>query len=427
MKISLSRVTKRGSKVWMVSWRPPNGKRQRRFFRAKAHADACQQDLAAQQDSAGTVWLGLSGEQRNDVAGLVAQGAREGFTLREAVEFYLRHRSSGEISSTLGEAYNRFIAEKQAMRLAPKTLAALRSTVGRFVSGREAAGLGSIRRDDLQTWLQRPDWSPRTFNSYLTSLATFFRWAVAADLLSKSPAASLRKISFRQMPDIDEAPAVLSVAQCRSLLEATLNKDPGLAPYVAVCLFGGLRPEREAGGLMWGDVEADFISVRGLHAKDRQRRRVAIHTTLRAWLDLGGDLPPKNLRWRFETVREAAGLIRREKRPGKRDEIKPTGWVQDCLRHTFASNYLPEFGVENTVEALGHGDYAMLFRHYRNLVSVGQAHEFWGLTPQRVIEGRHVAAEGNGHLADVQKEATDLESKLDSPALPQEAKPALCG
>ncbi len=103
MKISLSRVTKRGSKIWMVSWRPSNGKRQRRFFRAKAHADACQQDLAAQQDSAGTVWLGLSGEQRNDVAGLVAQGAREGFTLREAVEFYLRHRSSGMADSRSGQ------------------------------------------------------------------------------------------------------------------------------------------------------------------------------------------------------------------------------------------------------------------------------------------------------------------------------------
>ena len=78
---------------------------------------------------------------------------------------------------------------------------------------------------------------------------------------------------------------------------------------------------------------------------------MTIHPTLRAWLDLGGDLPPINLRRRFEVVREAAGLIRREKRVGKRDKITPTGWVQDCLRHTFASNYLPEFGVEKTVEA----------------------------------------------------------------------------
>jgi hypothetical protein len=368
----------------MVSWRPPTGKRQRRFFAGKPQAEACQQDLAAQKDSAGAVWLGLSPEQRTDLALLVAEGNRGGFTLREAVEFYLRHQDSGRMASTLGEAFDRFMAEKQAMRLSPKTLAAFRSTVGRFVSGREQAALGSIRRDDLQTWLQRPDWAPRTFNTYLTSLATFFRWAVAADLLVKSPAVSLRKIGFRQMPDIDEAPAILSVTQCESLMAATMRMDLGLAPYVAVCLFGGLRPEREAGALVWGEIEAGFISVRGLHAKDRQRRRVAIHPTLRAWLDLGGDLPPLNRRKRFEVVREEAGLIRREKRPGKRNKITPTGWVQDCLRHTFASNYLPEFWVEKPVEALGHGDYAMLFRHYRNLVSVEQAHEFWALTPQRL-------------------------------------------
>ena len=227
----------------MVSWRPPTGKRQRRFFAGKPQAEACQQDLAAQKDSAGAGWLGLSPDQRNDIALLVAEGNRGGFTLREAVEFYLRHQDSGRMASTLGEAFDRFMAEKQALRLSPKTLAAFRSTVGRFVSGREQAALGSIRMEDLQTWLQRPAWSPRTFNSYLTSLATFFRWAVAAHLPLKSPAISLRKIGFRQMPDIDEAPAVLSVTQCESMMAATMRMDPGLVPYVAVCLFGGLRPE----------------------------------------------------------------------------------------------------------------------------------------------------------------------------------------
>ena len=56
-------------------------------------------------------------------------------------------------------------------------------------------------------------------NTYLTSLdRAIFRWAVVADLLAKSPAASLRKIGFRQMPDIDEPPAVLSVTQCEGRL-----------------------------------------------------------------------------------------------------------------------------------------------------------------------------------------------------------------
>src|SRR5581483_9282 len=128
------------------------------------------------------------------------------------------------------------------------------------------------------------------------------------------------------------------------LLRATLERDSGLVPYVAVGLFGGLRPEREAGKLSRADVFNGSLRVRGLHAKDRQRRDVEIHPTLQAWLDLGGDMPPRNLRKRFERVRAAAGLIRIEHATGRgegrklvdgklRRKIVNTGWAQDCLRH----------------------------------------------------------------------------------------------
>lgn len=96
-------------------------------------------------------------------------------------------------------------------------------------------------------------------------------------------------------------------------------------------------------------------------------------------------------------VREAAGLIKivtdrepakdgkawyRKKLPsGKWKEIVETGWSQDCLRHTFASHYLPVFGAEKTIAALGHGDYDMLFSHYRKLVKPDEAKAFWKLTP----------------------------------------------
>src|SRR5579859_3682108 len=104
---------------------------------------------------------------------------------------------------------------------------------------------------------------------------------------------------------------------------------------------------------------------------------------LKLWLDLGGDYQPKNLRRRFEKVREIAGLIRREKVPGReRKQAIATGWEQDCLRHTFASHYLPMFGVEKTVAALGHGDYDTLFQHYRTLVTPRDAESYWDeLTP----------------------------------------------
>jgi hypothetical protein len=107
---------------------------------------------------------------------------------------------------------------------------------------------------------------------------------------------------------------------------------------------------------------------------------------LQAWLDLGGDFAPKNLRRRFERVRAAAGLIRLEKIEGReRRQVIPTGWAHDCLRHTFASNYHAIYGTDKTIKQLGHGDYDMLFSHYRALVAQQQAEAFWQLTPAFVL------------------------------------------
>jgi len=84
-----------------------------------------------------------------------------------------------------------------------------------------------------------------------------------------------------------------------------------------------------------------------------------------------------------------AGLIKRVAVEGKeRKQIELTGWEQDCLRHTFASHYLPIYGADKTIEQLGHGDYAMLFTHYRKLISKDDAEKFWKeLTPEKIVPG----------------------------------------
>jgi integrase len=117
--------------------------------------------------------------------------------------------------------------------------------------------------------------------------------------------------------------------------------------------------------------------VRGLHAKDRQRRHVKIHSTLEKWLDLDGDLPAKNLRKRWARVRLKSGLV-------KEVDGKLEGWEPDCLRHTFASAWLAMHGAESTIQQLGHGDYDMLFGHYRTLMTKEQAEKIFSLTPDAV-------------------------------------------
>jgi hypothetical protein len=139
----------------------------------------------------------------------------------------------------------------------------------------------------------------------------------------ENPAASIKPIDKRRMDD--KPPGVLQYDQCVALLRAALELDPGLLRYVALCLFAGLRPDREAVEIHPADI-TDRIYVRGKTAKDRQQRYIEIIPALKDWLALplpapaqgprAFDYPITNLRRRFVDIRERAGLIKIEPRKG---------------------------------------------------------------------------------------------------------------
>lgn len=378
----------------MVYYRPPGEKRFRKFFETKGAASKFADETRRNFDESGTEWILIPRPERSKILAAYYESKAAGFSLGDAVSFFKMNREKPNGTDALGDALARFKEECTLRRLSPRRTRALHSTLNRFISGRETSSIGIIGREDVLSWLKRPDWSPRTFNTYLAHLSAFFNWAVSCDILHRSPCAKISPIGALQMPDIDTPPKILSFDQCKKLLDAARREDPTLIPYIAVCLFAGLRPEREAGDLQWQDVDLEkgIIFVKGLHAKDRRQRHVAIQPVLKTWLELGGDLPARNIRRRFQHVREAAGLIKRmEKGEKKSGVIVNTGWEQDIMRHTFASNYLPEFGAEKTREALGHGNYEMLFRHYRALVQPDQAKAFWNLLPSKLAGDHRLA------------------------------------
>ena len=349
--------------------------------------------MAVLHGQPGAAWLAMTAAERTIAATVLEEIRGAGLTLRAVWEGF---KAVGKIPGKpipVGEAYDLFMKQKSGLLLAPKSLSWYRCGPGAFIRGREGVMVSDVTREQVAEWLANPEWGPRTFNARCAGLRIFFNWCCQRQYISVSPVAGVERIPERRMPDLDTAPAILTVDQCQALLRATLTRDKGMVPYVALALFAGLRPEREAARALKTDIADGHVQVRGLNAKDRQRRLVPIHPTLQAWLDLrGGEMPPSNLRRRFERIREAAGLIKTTReRGGKRKDgakgfhryrvIESTGWSQDCLRHTFASNYLPVFGVEKTIMALGHGDYDMLFAHYRSLVKIQDAEKFWALVP----------------------------------------------
>lgn len=167
-----------------------------------------------------------------------------GKTLKDVWDEYKR-RSFGKkiIGKKLGEAYEQFMAERRSLRLSKEHLGGFRTTVGRFVKARAAQFVTQITRQDIVAFLE--PYADQTFNSYRHYLYTFFGWCRDLHFGDENPVAFIKTIDRRRLKSYDKPPGVLHYDDCKALLKATLETDPRLLRYVAVCLFAGLRPKRD--------------------------------------------------------------------------------------------------------------------------------------------------------------------------------------
>ena len=141
--------------------------------------------------------------------------------------------------------------------------------------------------------------------------------------------------------------------------------DRGLNPYLAIGLFAGVRP-LEIQRLQKQDINDLYIEIKASKAKTRKRRLVSLSNNLKAWLRLGGDLPPNNKPKRLSRILEKARLK----------------WKPDIMRHSYASYHLAfHQSADKTALEMGHRDTQMLFRHYRELVTKEEAQAYWSIEP----------------------------------------------
>lgn len=173
--------------------------------------------------------------------------------------------------------------------------------------------------------------------------------------------------------DMGEAkpPQVLTVADCEKLLRAAEGYKGGLlVPYVAVCLFAGLRPF-EAARLPRTQINlADGeLRLESSQTKTKRARVVTICPTLKAWLTrYKGETFPANWRKEFAAVRKAA---------------KITEWPADVLRHTAVSHHFRLTGsYGQTADQFGNSE-AIIKAHYQARVSGEDTKKFYALLPNR--------------------------------------------
>lgn len=366
MKVRARPVRNNGKRVWCVDLRCVG--RGRLFYTDKLEADREAAVRQRELENHGARAFDLSDEERTMFLAAKERLATMGATIDTAVDFFVKHGPVRE-NQTLKDAVDKLIANRRQNGKRERYLIQLRSTLGQFVEGRDQKNCADVTKAEIDEWINANGWAPKTRYGKLTDVQTLFAFAQRNGWCVVSPCPSRDEITLDDKP-----PGILTVEQCKALLQTAHKKEPTLIAYIALGLFAGIRPE-ELIKLDWTeiDLKKKLVEVKAEKAKTRKRRLVNLSENCVKWLKLGGELPPVNFKKKFDRVREAA---------------KIADWPHDGMRHSFASYHLAMHGsADKTAVQMGHRSTEMLFSHYRELIKdPKQAKEFWSIRPENATK-----------------------------------------
>ena len=287
-----------------------------------------------------------------------------GISLSEAVRFAIKHSRPPGGSKSLKEAIDALIRSKTEAGRSARHLRGLRWNLEKFAEtqGKEKS-VHEVQRHHLESWLNAQSFSLKTRANYLRDLGILFNFAVARRWMAENPCGFIEKPSA-----LDREVSVLKPGEASKLLAACPD---AFLPGICLKLFAGLRTS-ELLSLDWSEVSASEVVVRGAKAKTRQRRIVALSENLAAWLQplrkpSGRVVPFLQNAWHrsLEAIAESAGLT-----------LPP-----NVLRHSFGSYHFAQHRNENLTAAEMGNSPAMIFQHYRAVVTPEAAARFWSLVP----------------------------------------------
>lgn len=342
-----------------------NGKQVSKYFASERKAKAFAKEQADLAKKAGREVAAMAPADLREILDCIKMLKPTGATLREAVDAYVSEweRQRAHRAIAFGDALVLFLGVKEKEGLRPRSLQTLRIRLTNFAAGREQDPLGAFTKDDCAAWIHRGTIRNQINNRAV--LSNLFRWAEGEGYCD-NPVARIKKPK-----EDDHEPEILTIPQCRRLMEAAQTHRGGeWIPYHVLTLFCGVRPA-EAARLPWGAIDLDeaTVIIEGKEAKMRARRTIPLCGNAIAWLAPHATAqtplcPPgaaKNLR----AIHKAAG-------------IDP--WPQDAARHTCISAWMKLHGEIKAAEWAGNSP-DVCHRHYKGRMSAAVAKEFFEIRP----------------------------------------------
>ena len=354
------------TKCWQVCYPKRSGVRQFRHFAtitaAKGHVDL----KIGEIERIGRQAFDLSDAQRQDAAeALKILGA---VRLTDAAKFWQKHHCPMGGQRKVEELLVDYIQQKQKAGLRRNTIADARRRCTRFAREYGKKFVHEITVNEISEFLDQ--WTGVSRLNYRTALVAFFNFALRRGLRVDNPVEAVPK------PVLDEhMPEIFTASEVERLLLHTQARYPRLLPALTIGLFAGLR-QNEIDLTDWSQVDLQGKTIRVLPevAKRRRTRIVDMSENLAVWLapfhKAGGHLgvPYSVYRRQITEILKDAGIEK---------------WPRNGLRHTYASaHFAMHEDSAKTAKELGHLSPALLYDHYRNLMSRQDAARFWSIMPK---------------------------------------------
>jgi integrase len=227
----------------------------------------------------------------------------------------------------------------------------------------------------LTEFFKRGQVSKKSYNNRRGLIGSFLKYCLQVkDWIAVNPID--RVPHYRGIGHRRGSAPTLTALQCAEIMQwAEENHGGALVPFIALCLFAGIRPdlyEGEISKLDPKDVRLDtgVIHIEPEVSKVRMKRNITIQPNLAAWLkayplDEFPIMPVgfKRLRLKFR---------------------KQFALSHDILRHTFISMFVGKFRSMGDAALQAGNSEAIIRKHYLDLKSAEEAGQFFSILPKKV-------------------------------------------
>lgn len=313
-----------------------------------------------------------------------------GTTLEEAVDHWLPLFKARSKSLPLSDAVDEYLAEAKG-RLKPPTLRDKKQRLKSWVNAQAEEATTVVDACDpemLRGFLddERERTSDRNHRNIWLVISAFCSWSVKRHYLVENPCSRIDTYTRGSHDEI----AVFLPNQASDLLKLAIkNYDREVLSYLALSLFGGLRPHefitQDKSGvwhhLDWQAVGKDVVKGARL-GKTRKARRIPVGPTLSKWIEFiqekeGGQLSG--------SIVSNYSFYQRFRR-WKRAYVPASILIEkDVLRHSYGTYRVVELGeVGKVAVEMGNSETTVRTHYLNGERSTVEANQFWALTPDAV-------------------------------------------